>query len=110
MTKQLTKEQLAVLVQYERLFRQAIDARYCSYPGTEGVNKMLEIWNDVTGEGRRMRPGCSTCIFHLVQDLGTLYFAQKPIIEAKKAPAQEKPQPKPKTTAKPKETGKAAKK
>lgn len=77
MTKQLNKEQLAVLEKYERFFNQAVGARYCSYPGQAGVTEMLSIWNEVTKENRTIRQGCSTCIFHLVVDLGTLYLAQK---------------------------------
>ena len=85
MTKQLNKEQLHSLEKYERFFNQAVGARYCSYPGQAGVDEMLGIWNEVTGEGRKIRPGCSTCIFHLVMDLGTIYLAQK--AEADKAAA-----------------------
>ena len=77
MTKQLNKEQLAVLEKYERFFNQAVGARYCSYPGQAGVTEMLSIWNEVTKENRTIRQDCSTCIFHLVVDLGTLYLAQK---------------------------------
>lgn len=77
MTKQLNKEQFHTLEKYERFFNQAVGARYCSYPGVAGVSEMLGIWNEVTGEGRKIRQGCSTCIFHLVVDLGTLYLAQK---------------------------------
>ena len=77
MTKQLNKEQFHTLEKYERFFNQAVGARYCSYPGVTGVSEMLGIWNEVTGEGRKIRQGCSTCIFHLVVDLGTLYLAQK---------------------------------
>lgn len=88
MTKQLNKEQLHTLEKYERYFAQAVGARYCSYPGQAGVAEMLGIWNEVTGEGRKIRQGCSTCIFHLVVDLGTIYLAQK--AEADKAAAAKK--------------------
>lgn len=84
MTKQLTQEQLSALEKYERFFDQAIGARYCSYPGQGGVDEMLSIWNELTGEGRHIRGGCSTCIFHLVMDLGTIYYAQKKAVEAPK--------------------------
>ena len=99
MTKQLNKEQLAVLEKYERFFNQAVGARYCSYPGQAGVTEMLSIWNEVTKENRTIRQGCSTCIFHLVVDLGTLYLAQKAEMqkEAEKA-AEEANQAEGKTT------------
>lgn len=77
MTKQLTSEQLAALAQYERYFHQAVDARYCSYPGLAAIDHMLRVWNDLTGQSRKVSGGCPDCIFHLVSDLGTVYFAQK---------------------------------
>lgn len=77
MTKQLTSEQLAALGQYERYFHQAVDARYCSYPGLAAIDHMLRVWNDLTGQSRKVSGGCPDCIFHLVSDLGTVYFAQK---------------------------------
>ena len=77
MTKQLTSEQLAALEQYERYFHQAVDARYCSYPGLAAIDHMLRVWNDLTGQSRKVSGGCPDCIFHLVSDLGTVYFAQK---------------------------------
>lgn len=89
MTKQLNKEQLHTLEKYERYFAQAVGARYCSYPGQAGVTEMLGIWNEVTGEGRKIRQGCSTCIFHLVVDLGTIYLAQKAEAEKEKAKQEE---------------------
>lgn len=89
MTKQLNKEQLHTLEKYERYFAQAVGARYCSYPGQAGVTEMLGIWNEVTGEGRKIRQGCSTCIFHLVVDLGTLYLAQKAEASKEKAKQEE---------------------
>lgn len=89
MTKQLNKEQLHTLEKYERYFAQAVGARYCSYPGQAGVTEMLGIWNEVTGEGRKIRQGCSTCIFHLVVDLGTLYLAQKAEAAKEKAKQEE---------------------
>ena len=97
MTKQLTQEQLSALEKYERFFDQAIGARYCSYPGQGGINEMLGIWNELTGENRIIRGGCSTCIFHLVMDLGVLYFAQKKAVEASKAKGGKTTQPKAKS-------------
>jgi len=35
------------------------------------------VWNDLTGQSRKVSGGCPDCIFHLVSDLGTVYFAQK---------------------------------
>lgn len=81
MTKQLTGEQLGELAQFERFFHQAVEARYCSYPGAAAVDKILSIWNDMTGQARRVCAGCPEAIFHLITDMGTVYFAQKDAAE-----------------------------
>lgn len=109
MTKQLTSEQLAALGQYERYFHQAVDARYCSYPGLAAIDHMLRVWNDLTGQSRKVSGGCPDCIFHLVSDLGTVYFAQKAAQEAAKAAEGVTDQPKRKKAAAAKETGKTRK-
>ena len=109
MTKQLTKEQLSALEKFERFFNQAIGARYCSYPGSAGVEEMLSIWNEVTGEERRIRGGCSVCIFHLVSDLGTLYFAQKEAVEAESVAEGKTTKPNAKSGSTAKQGGKAKK-
>ena len=72
----LTKEQLKALAPYERYFKQATLSRSCSYPGAAAVEKMRAIWQDLTGTTQKFNTGCSVCIFNLVFDLGTLYFAQ----------------------------------
>lgn len=110
MTKQLNKEQLHTLEKYERYFAQAVGARYCSYPGQAGVTEMLGIWNEVTGEGRKIRQGCSTCIFHLVVDLGTLYLAQKAEMQKEAEKAAEAKRLKEEAEAKKKAEELAAKK
>ena len=106
MTKQLTQEQLSALEKYERFFDQAIGARYCSYPGQGGIDEMLSIWNALTGEGRTIRGGCSTCIFHLVVDLATIYYAQKKAVEASKDAEGKTTQPKAKSGSTGKKTSK----
>lgn len=107
MTKQLTPEQFAALSKYERFFKQAVEARYCSWPGEEGVNEMLRIWNEVTGEGRKRVHGCSTCTFLLVLDVANLYNAQKAAAEAAKASEQSNTPAEPKKPVQPKKTTKA---
>ncbi len=110
MTKQMNKEQFHTLEKYERFFSQAVGARYCSYPGQAGVAEMLGIWNEVTGEGRKIRQGCSTCIFHLVVDLGTLYLAQKAEMQKEAEKAAEAKRLKEEAEAKKKAEELAAKK
>lgn len=82
MTKQLSGEQLAALAKYDRYFHQAVEARYCSYPGAAAIDEMLRIWNDLTGQSRRVCRSCPDNMFRLVADLGTVYFAQKPAHDA----------------------------
>lgn len=71
--------QLRKLESYERFFDTAIRSGYSSYPGQEAIDRLLEVWKELTGKDYAFRPGCSTCIFNLVRDMGTLYRAQRPI-------------------------------
>lgn len=71
--------QLRKLETYERHFDTVMRAGYCSYPGQEAIDRMRDVWKELTGKDYPFRAGCSTCIFNLVQDLGTLYRAQRPI-------------------------------
>lgn len=77
MTKQLTGEQLAELAQYDRYFHQAVDARYCSYPGAAAIDNILRIWNALTGQHRKVCRSCPENMFRLIADMGAVYFAQK---------------------------------
>lgn len=109
MTKQLSGEQLAALAKYDRYFHQAVEARYCSYPGAAAIDEMLRIWNALTGQSRRVCRSCPDNMFRLVADLGTVYFAQKAAQEAAKAAEGVTDQPKRKKAAAAKETGKTRK-
>ena len=71
--------QLRKLESYERFFDTAIRSGYSSYPGQEAIDRLLEVWKELTGKDYAFRSGCSTCIFNLVRDMGTLYRAQRPI-------------------------------
>ena len=84
----LTAAQIKALEPYERNFKQATEAAWCSYPGQAGINLMLETWTALTGMPYAYRAGCPHCLLNLVRDLGTLYFAQKPAIEAAQAAAK----------------------
>lgn len=90
-TKQFTPEQMAQLAAFERYFDQAINARFCSYPGRHNIDTMLALWNEATDSKRTLRMGCGDCLFHLVADLGTLYYAQRSLETASKAAAPAKP-------------------
>lgn len=95
----LTAAQVHELEPFERHFRQAIEAAWCSYPGQAGINKMLDIWLAIAGSQYPYKPGCPNCLLNLVRDLGTLYFAQKDSVlaaeMAAETPANETEAPKP---------------
>jgi len=90
--KKLTAAQIHALEPWERNFRQATEAAWCSYPGQAGINLMLEVWSNLTGGPYPYKPGCPNCLMNLVRDLGTIYFAQKdsvaPADVAEKKPAK----------------------
>ena len=71
---------------YERNFKQATEAAWCSYPGQAGISKMCDIWESLTGSKYPYQPGCSNCLLNLVRDLGTIYFAQKDSVLAEADP------------------------
>lgn len=73
----LTADQVRLLAPYERNFRQATEAAWCSYPGQAGINQMLDVWTSLTGSQYPYRAGCPNCLLNLVRDIGTIYFAQK---------------------------------
>lgn len=73
----LTAAQVHELEPFERHFRQAIEAAWCSYPGQAGINTMLDIWQAIAGSQYPYKPGCPNCLLNLVRDLGTIYFAQR---------------------------------
>lgn len=87
---QLTAAQVHRLEGYERHFKQATEAAWCSYPGQAGINTMLEVWDELTGSRYPYQPGCPNCLMNLVRDLGTIYFAQKDVVlEAERQAAAE---------------------
>ena len=90
--KQLTRAQVLELQPYERYFRQATEAAWCSYPGQAAINKMLDVWATLTGTPYAYKPGCPNCLMNLVRDMGTIYFAQKDSVapaEVAEKPAEE---------------------
>ena len=85
----LTAAQVHRLEGYERHFKQATEAAWCSYPGQAGINTMLEVWDELTGSRYPYQPGCPNCLMNLVRDLGTIYFAQKDVVlEAERQAAE----------------------
>lgn len=82
----LNEEEMTFLATIEPKLKTAVEARWISHLPQSAIDRMLEIWESLSGTKRAFRMGCGTCILNLAIDLGTLYFAQKP----KKT--QEKPQ------------------
>ena len=73
----LTTEQLKALEPYEKHFTTAIRSKYAMYPGATGITKIHEIYSSVVANAPRLNTSCSTCIFRLLVDCGTIYFNDK---------------------------------
>lgn len=97
MKSNLTNEQIEALAPYEVMFRTAVNASWCSYPGQAGIDKMLSIWNSITGSPYPYQRGCGNCLLNLVRDMGNLYFAAK----AAEIPAEPKASVEPEKKAEP---------
>jgi len=79
----LSAAQMEALQPYERHFRQATGAQYCSALFEKDVKVLLAAWRELTGKDRvGYRAGCSHCTLSLVTDLGSIYLAQKASAEA----------------------------
>lgn len=77
----LTAEQIKALEPYEQHFKTAIKSRYARYPGSQGVHLIHQIYTSATKRAMRLNTSCSTCIFRLLVDCGTLYFKDKEELE-----------------------------
>lgn len=75
------KEQIEVLSQYEQHFTTAIRSRYSRYPGQTGVHTIHRIFTEATGKSMPLNTSCSSCVFRLLVDCGTLYFKDKEELE-----------------------------
>ena len=74
-------EQIKALEAYEQYFKTAINSRYARYPGSHGVHLIHQIYTDATKRAIRLNTSCSSCIFRLLVDCGTLYFMDKEELE-----------------------------
>ena len=82
----LNEEEMTFLATIEPKLKTAVEARWISYLPQSAIDRMLQIWEALSGTKRAFRMGCGTCILNLAIDLGTLYFAQKSQKTAKSAP------------------------
>ena len=76
-----TTEQIKALEPYEKHFTTAIRSRYARYPGVNGVRIIHGIYAAAVKGVRSVNTSCSSCIFRLLTDVGTLYFKDKEEIE-----------------------------
>lgn len=76
-----TKEQIERLSAYEQYFTTAIRSRYARYPGTPALMTIHKILTEATGRTSILHTSCSSCVFRLLVDCGTLYFKDKEELE-----------------------------
>ncbi len=84
----LTNEQFKALQPYEGNFTTAVKAQWSRHPGTYALDIILNVYNEVTGEKRRVNGSCQSCILLLLQDCGRIYLADKEEREATPAPVK----------------------
>ncbi len=79
-----TKEQFAVLSQWEGTFRVVCESHYLRGVGQTALLVMTDIWNAATGGSRTVNGNCANCVYDFLQDIGKLYLADKRAREAVK--------------------------
>lgn len=77
------EQQIKALEPYESYFTTAIRSRYARYPGQTGVKTIHEVYSSVVNNAPRLNASCSSCIFRLLVDCGTIYFKDKKELEQK---------------------------
>ena len=80
-----TKEQFAVLSQWEGTFRVVCESHYLRGVGQTALLVMTDIWNAATGGSRTVNGNCANCVYDFLQDIGKMYLADKRAREAVKA-------------------------
>lgn len=70
-------EQFKTLTAFEESFRRAVDGRYLYNPGPAALQTIHRIFVAATGTRQRFPGGCGTCLRHLIEDAGKLYFRDK---------------------------------
>ena len=90
----MTDEQFNALAPFEEHYKTAIEVNYTRYPGSAAIDTMFYIYKAITKSRININRSCGTCLLHLVQDVGKLYFAEKARRIAEAASKTE-PEPKP---------------
>lgn len=78
----LTELEFSMLSKYETNMRTALYSGYASNPGSEAIDMMQAAYNRVAKVNIKTNKGCGTCILHLLQDCGRIYFQDKKEMEA----------------------------
>lgn len=73
----MTEEQIKRLEPFEPYFRTALNANWARHPGQKAMELIHCIYTSVTGERRPLNASCQSCILHLLQDCGRLYYLSK---------------------------------
>lgn len=89
-----TKEQLKVLEPYEKHFTTALRSKYARYPGVNGVRIIFGTYAAAVKGVPKVNESCSSCIFRLLSEVGTLYFKDKEELEKQSEVKPKKPRKK----------------
>lgn len=73
----LTGLEFSMLSKYETNMRTALYSGYARNPGSEAIDMMQAAYNRVAKVNIKTNKGCGTCILHLLQDCGRIYFQDK---------------------------------
>lgn len=73
----LTQDEKAFLAQFEDNFTRAIDADYVRGAALSDMERMVTIWERITGKAYRLNTGCGNCILEFFKLIGTEYRKQK---------------------------------
>lgn len=84
-----TTEQLNTLSAWEDNFRTAVMAQWARNPGSKALRVIWQIYTSATGDQRRFSDNCNTCILHLLQDCGKVYFQDKEELAMRESSAKE---------------------
>ncbi len=79
----MTDEQFKALAPYEDLFDKVLHNQPGKYPGRAVVEMMLSVIRTALPR-YKTNLNCGTCVKHLIQDAGRMYFGEKKTREESK--------------------------
>ncbi len=70
-----------------------IKSNWARHPGSEGIDIINNVYQEVTGVKQKMNKGCSTCIMRLLKDMGVIFLAdleerEKKVVEVSQVDAE----------------------